>query len=54
MQDAICQSLQEYNEHIEGLKTDMEEATDSAREIRMEIHTFRNKYAERKSTDFDS
>ncbi|KAG8181524.1 hypothetical protein JTE90_014254 [Oedothorax gibbosus] len=42
--DAICSSLQEYNQHIEGLKEEMEIATQSTEEIRAEIQTFRNKY----------
>ncbi|GFT12641.1 vacuolar protein sorting-associated protein 18 homolog [Trichonephila clavipes] len=43
--DAICTSLQEYNQHIEGLKEEMEVATQSTEEIRGEIQTFRNKYS---------
>ncbi|XP_067005382.2 vacuolar protein sorting-associated protein 18 homolog isoform X2 [Anabrus simplex] len=43
--DAICTSLQEYNQHIQDLKEEMEEATRSAEVIRDEIHTFRNRYA---------
>lgn len=43
--DAICSSLQEYNQNIEGLKEEMEEATESAQEIRTEIQTFRNKFS---------
>jgi len=43
LQDAICTSLEEYNEHIETLKDEMEEATKSAQEIRTEIQSFRNK-----------
>uniref|UniRef100_A0A1E1XC32 Vacuolar protein sorting-associated protein 18 homolog n=1 Tax=Amblyomma aureolatum TaxID=187763 RepID=A0A1E1XC32_9ACAR len=43
--EAICASLEEYNDHIEGLKAEMEEATRSAKEIRAEIQAFRNKYA---------
>ena len=49
--DAICTSLQEYNRHIEALKTEMDEATESAREIRAEIHSFRNRYAVVRSQD---
>ncbi|CAN7941898.1 unnamed protein product [Ixodes hexagonus] len=41
--DAICSSLQEYNMHIEELKVEMEDATQSAKEIRSEIQAFRNK-----------
>lgn len=36
-------SLQEYNQHIEALKEEMDEATESAEEIRKEIQSFRNK-----------
>ncbi|PSN40464.1 Vacuolar protein sorting-associated protein 18 [Blattella germanica] len=43
--DAICMSLQEYNQHIQDLKEEMEEATRSAQVIREEIQTFRNRYA---------
>lgn len=42
--DAICSSLSEYNKHIDTLKDEMDEATDSAQEIRAEIQAFRNKY----------
>ena len=41
--DAICTSLQEYSRHIDSLKAEMDEATDSAREIRAEIHAFRHR-----------
>jgi len=49
--DAICTSLQEYNQHIDSLKEDMDEATESAKEIRGEIQTFRNKYSFVKAQD---
>ncbi|CAH1786190.1 unnamed protein product [Owenia fusiformis] len=49
--DAICTSLQEYNQHIESLKEEMEEATESAKDIRGEIQAFRNKYAFVKGQD---
>ncbi|XP_064634570.1 vacuolar protein sorting-associated protein 18 homolog [Lineus longissimus] len=49
--DAICTSLEQYNKHIERLKEEMDEATESAREIRSEIQTFRNKYAFIKAQD---
>lgn len=42
--EAICQSLQEYNHHIQSLKRDMDEATKSAEVIRDEIHAVRNRY----------
>lgn len=43
LQDAICQSLAEYNAHIEDLKQDMQAATDSAENIRADITDIRNK-----------
>ncbi|XP_027053569.1 vacuolar protein sorting-associated protein 18 homolog [Pocillopora damicornis] len=42
--DAICSSLHEYNQHIEELKSEMQEATESAKTIRGDIHEMRNKY----------
>uniref|UniRef100_A0AAY4AWJ0 Vacuolar protein sorting-associated protein 18 homolog n=1 Tax=Denticeps clupeoides TaxID=299321 RepID=A0AAY4AWJ0_9TELE len=42
--EAICLSLQEYNRHIEELKQEMEEATESAKRIREDIQEMRNKY----------
>ncbi|KAG7461333.1 hypothetical protein MATL_G00208930 [Megalops atlanticus] len=42
--EAICGSLEEYNRHIEGLKQEMEEATESAKRIREDIQEMRNKY----------
>ncbi|XP_030762434.1 vacuolar protein sorting-associated protein 18 homolog isoform X2 [Sitophilus oryzae] len=42
--DAICNSLNEYNQYIEILKEEMAEATKSAEEVREEIHSFRNCY----------
>lgn len=43
--DAICTSLQEYNQHIQDLKEEMEEATKSAEVIREEIQSFRDRFA---------
>ncbi|CAB0005360.1 unnamed protein product [Nesidiocoris tenuis] len=43
--DAICASLQEYNQHIDDLKEEMEDATKSAQIIRNEINAFRSRYA---------
>eukprot|EP00794_Sanderia_malayensis_P016888 gene16888-18594_t len=43
--DAICKSLQEYNQHIDQLKNDMKDATASARVVRAEIHEIRNRYS---------
>ncbi|XP_070564875.1 vacuolar protein sorting-associated protein 18 homolog isoform X2 [Ptychodera flava] len=42
--DAICTSLEEYNQHIESLKEEMNEATESAKAIRADIQEMRNKY----------
>ncbi len=42
--EAICNSLEEYNQHIEELKQEMEEATESAKRIREDIQEMRNKY----------
>ncbi|KAL4656442.1 vacuolar protein sorting-associated protein 18-like [Arapaima gigas] len=42
--EAICSSLEEYNKHIEELKQEMEEATESAKRIREDIQHMRNKY----------
>jgi len=44
LQEAICGSLEEYNQHIEELKQEMEEATESAKRIREDIQEMRNKY----------
>ncbi|XP_059051527.1 vacuolar protein sorting-associated protein 18 homolog isoform X2 [Achroia grisella] len=41
--EPICQSLQEYNMQIEELKTEMEEATRAAEEVRSEIQSFRGR-----------
>lgn len=41
--DAICNSLQEYNQHIQDLKEEMEEATKAAELIRKDIQLFRNR-----------
>ena len=43
MQDAICDSLQSYNSHIEQLKKEMQRATQSAKNIRADIQEIRNK-----------
>lgn len=49
--DAICTSLQEYNQHIQDLKEEMEDATKSAEIIRTEIQAFRNRYTVVRPTD---
>ncbi|XP_033628364.1 vacuolar protein sorting-associated protein 18 homolog [Asterias rubens] len=42
--DAICSSLADYNQHIESLKNEMKDATESAKAIRGDIQEMRNKY----------
>ncbi|XP_025159223.1 vacuolar protein sorting-associated protein 18 homolog isoform X3 [Harpegnathos saltator] len=41
--EAICNSLQEYNQHIQDLKEEMQEATKAAELIRKDIQTFRSR-----------
>ncbi|KOC69473.1 Vacuolar protein sorting-associated protein 18 like protein, partial [Habropoda laboriosa] len=41
--DAICKSLQEYNQHIQDLKEDMQEATKAAEDLRKDIQEFRTR-----------
>lgn len=43
--DAICSSLQEYNQHIENLKHDMDDASKAAENIRKDIQKFKQKYS---------
>ncbi|KOB74633.1 Vacuolar protein sorting-associated protein 18-like protein [Operophtera brumata] len=43
--EPICQSLQEYNNQIEEMKAEIEEATRSAEYVRSEIQSFRNRSA---------
>ena len=43
VQDAICDSLREYNKHIDSLKDEMQEATESAQNIRADIQQFKSK-----------
>uniref|UniRef100_A0A8C5R6H0 Vacuolar protein sorting-associated protein 18 homolog n=1 Tax=Leptobrachium leishanense TaxID=445787 RepID=A0A8C5R6H0_9ANUR len=42
--EAICSSLEDYNQHIEELKSEMEDATQSAKRIREDMQEMRNKY----------
>ncbi|KAJ8929810.1 hypothetical protein NQ314_017407, partial [Rhamnusium bicolor] len=49
--DAICDSLREYNQNIQDLKDEMEEATKSAEQVREEIQSFRNYYTIINSSD---
>ncbi|KAJ3348824.1 hypothetical protein HDU83_001026 [Entophlyctis luteolus] len=39
----LCQALEEYNEHIEFLKEEMDEATKSAENIRKDIQNLKNR-----------
>nr|CAI5818148.1 unnamed protein product [Callosobruchus analis] len=49
--EAICNSLKEYNQKIQNLKEEMEEATKSAEQVRQQIQSFRNHYTIINSTD---
>ncbi|XP_050295734.1 vacuolar protein sorting-associated protein 18 homolog isoform X2 [Anthonomus grandis grandis] len=49
--DAICNSLREYNQKIQSIKEEMEEATKSAEQVREEIQNFRNCYTYINSSD---
>ncbi|KAJ3144566.1 hypothetical protein HDU89_008178 [Geranomyces variabilis] len=42
--DEICSALEDYNDHIEELKAEMDEATNSAESIRLDIRDLRNRY----------
>ncbi|XP_078486293.1 vacuolar protein sorting-associated protein 18 homolog [Ciona intestinalis] len=42
--DALCESLAEYNKHIDQLKDEMNEATSSAHSIRANIQETRNRH----------
>lgn len=43
--EEICETLEEYNIHIEELKKEMDEATKSAEDIRFDIRELKNKHA---------
>ncbi|OZJ06836.1 hypothetical protein BZG36_00188 [Bifiguratus adelaidae] len=43
--DEICAALEDYNVHIDELKADMDEATKSAENIRLDIRELRNRFA---------
>lgn len=45
LKDEICAALEEYNIHIEELKTEMDEATRSADSIRLDIRELKSRYA---------
>jgi len=42
--EEICNALEQYNEQITELKNDMDQATRSADELRLDIKNLRNKY----------
>ena len=42
--EEIQNALEEYNIHIEDLKSEMDEATKSAESIRLDIRQLKNKY----------
>jgi len=42
--DEICETLEEYNVHIDELKKEMDEATKSAEDIRFDIRELKNKH----------
>lgn len=49
--EAICESLQEYSDHIESLRKEMEESNRSADQIRTEIAEYKNRYLFIKAID---
>ncbi|KAG0294707.1 hypothetical protein BGZ96_000616 [Linnemannia gamsii] len=49
--EEICKALEEYNVHIEELKTEMDEATKSAENIRIDVRELRSRFAIVASTE---
>ncbi|KAF9902355.1 hypothetical protein BX616_001970, partial [Lobosporangium transversale] len=49
--DEICKALEEYNLHIDELKTEMDEATKSAENIRIDVRELRSRFAIVASTE---
>ncbi|KAF9428590.1 hypothetical protein BGZ94_001853 [Podila epigama] len=49
--EEVCQALEEYNIHIDELKVDMDEATKSAENIRIDIRELRSRFAVVASTE---
>jgi len=43
--DEICKALEDYNSHIDNLKLEMDEATKSAENIRLDIRELRSRFA---------
>ncbi|KAG0263918.1 hypothetical protein DFQ27_001570 [Actinomortierella ambigua] len=49
--EEICTALEEYNAHIDALKTEMDEATNSAENIRKDVRELRSRFAVVASTE---
>ncbi|KAF9207124.1 hypothetical protein BGZ49_001112 [Haplosporangium sp. Z 27] len=49
--EEICKALEEYNIHIDELKMDMDEATKSAENIRIDVRELRSRFAVVASTE---
>ncbi|KAF9187387.1 hypothetical protein BGZ50_001965 [Haplosporangium sp. Z 11] len=49
--EEICKALEEYNVHIDELKTEMDEATRSAENIRIDVRELRSRFAIVASTE---
>ncbi|KAF9438781.1 hypothetical protein BGZ76_004857 [Entomortierella beljakovae] len=49
--EEICKALEEYNIHIDDLKTEMDEATKSAENIRIDVRELRSRFAVVASTE---
>src|SRR5690242_8059984 len=49
--EEICKALEEYNVHIDELKTEMDEATKSAENIRIDVRELRSRFAIVASTE---
>ncbi|KAG0369768.1 Pep3/Vps18/deep orange family-domain-containing protein [Gamsiella multidivaricata] len=49
--EEICKALEEYNLHIDELKTEMDEATKSAENIRIDVRELRSRFAVVASTE---
>ncbi|KAI1305565.1 hypothetical protein EDD11_004922 [Mortierella claussenii] len=49
--EEICKALEEYNIHIDELKTEMDEATKSAENIRIDVRELRSRFAVVASTE---
>ncbi|KAJ3194065.1 hypothetical protein HK101_003570 [Irineochytrium annulatum] len=49
--DELCAALEDYNSHIDNLKSEMDEATKSAESIRHDIRELKNRYSVIPSTE---